>query len=266
MCIYLRLVRSLIVDASVQLGCGVNPTKSENIVPNKYCKYIDLNFENVPVTDENRNNFLGKDTFKWLGYYLTISETNQLDFNQKKIEDHLKYLATCREQVFFYSDSMFIKWRIFKVFFCPFIELYVPLVIQSKTFENTAIHKFQHASICSVLGLPKTACRRNLEVKLGEKSVEEKAIRTTNRLIFGLKLKMPDFESFSSSRTLRNRVIPAYSHNVTDRRDFICRLFLFQNLQTEHTVKIKFETKKIQIMVKNIKKAIKQKITQQNKK
>lgn len=266
MCIYLRLVRSLIVDATVQLGCGVNPTKSENIVPNKYCKYIDLNFENVPVTDENRNNFLGKDTFKWLGYYLTISETNQLDFNQKKIEDHLKYLATCREQVFFYSDSMFIKWRIFKVFFCPFIELYVPLVIQSKTFENTAIHKFQHASICSVLGLPKTACRRNLEVKLGEKSVEEKAIRTTNRLIFGLKLKMPDFESFSSSRTLRNRVIPAYSHNVTDRRDFICRLFLFQNLQTEHTVKIKFETKKIQIMVKNIKKAIKQKITQQNKK
>lgn len=166
MCALLCLVRDLIVDATVQLGCGVNPLKSENIVPSKFSQYIDLNFENLDVEDDGC--FKGKDTFKWLGYFLTLDDHSQLKFNQRKIEDHLKYLTTCRNQIFLYTDSISVKWRIYKVFFCPFIELYLPVVIQSKIFNNTALHKFQHSSICAALGLPITASRRNLEVKLGE--------------------------------------------------------------------------------------------------
>lgn len=38
-------VRKLLGDATSQLGCGINPLKSENVAPKRFCHLIDTNFE-----------------------------------------------------------------------------------------------------------------------------------------------------------------------------------------------------------------------------
>lgn len=72
-----------------------------------------------------------------------------------------------------------------------------------------------------------------------------------NRIIDTLNLDLPDFKSFASTRCLRNRKIPAFSNNITDRQDFIFRLFLYKNLHLiDTTSKVRFDSKKVAVMVK----------------
>lgn len=63
----LDTTRKLFQDATVEIGCGINPLKSENIVPQKFADLVDLNFEND--TENNPSIYKGKSTFKWLGSY-----------------------------------------------------------------------------------------------------------------------------------------------------------------------------------------------------
>lgn len=61
MCNILSIMRSLLDDATTQLGCGINPLKSENIVPERFSHLINLKPENAK---EDSPSFYGKDTFK----------------------------------------------------------------------------------------------------------------------------------------------------------------------------------------------------------
>ena len=79
---------------------------------------------------------------------------------------------------------MSLRWKIWKVYIAPFVELYLPLVIQEKIGKTTGVHKLQRHTMCRAVGIPITASRRKLEIKVGEKSVEEKAQRLTTRLGF----------------------------------------------------------------------------------
>ena len=116
----LLLCRQCLTDATRALGCGVNPDKSENIVPlfwHDAFKRVDDEFE-------------VKCTYKWLGYFLTLTNNGQLKFDIESMNQKFLILCRLRDDIFQYTADVPLKLKIYKIYFAPFIELYAPLVIQ----------------------------------------------------------------------------------------------------------------------------------------
>lgn len=252
------VVRQLLGDATRQLGCGINPLKSENVAPKAFCEYIDTNFEKIQV--EDMSIFKGKHIVKWLGYFLELDTSHNLKFNEEKINKHINSICHFRDQMYQYTSSVGIKWRIFKTFIAPYIELYLPLVVQHKVLDITAVHKLQHQSMCRAIGVPITASRKMVELRLGERSVAEKANRMFERLITSLAIPKPDFGNGIATRT-RNRGncrnILSFSYDSNENKNFITRLFVYQDLEFTKRVKVKFDTKKVKRWARAVCAAIK---------
>lgn len=106
----LHTTRQLLNYSTIEMGCSINPIKSENIVPSKFADLVDLNFEKDTKNDPKI--YAGKDNFKWLGYFLQITEKHELIFDESKIEKHCKMIASFRNQVFQYTSNIHLKWRI----------------------------------------------------------------------------------------------------------------------------------------------------------
>ena len=166
--------RGLLIDSSRIIGCGVNPAKSESIVPEVWhaeLKNIDPNFE-------------VKASFKWLGYYLNITNDGQLVFDIETMITKLKTLERLRDNIFQYTENVTLKFKIYKTYFAPFVEFYAPIVVQSNLNITTELHRFQHNCICAAYNAGHTISRTNLEKAVGEPSVLFKAIRFAKRIQF----------------------------------------------------------------------------------
>ena len=225
------LMRDLIIEATVRLGCGVNPKKSESIVPEQFKKHILLERKTEKDPD---------DTFKWLGFYLTLNDKCELTFNEQKIKDRIAQIEYFRDLAFQYTKSIGIRWRIWKVFIAPFVELYTPLIIQKKELSITCVHKLQHHTLCRVVGVPTTTSRDRLEEKVGERSVQCKATRLADRTINALNLVEPKFEEVIHKKLRpikgQERTISSSATNKEDRDNFITRLFLNQKKITNFPI------------------------------
>lgn len=248
-------VRELIQKATKTLGCGVNPAKSENIVPAKYIEplnILDMKYMRIknldPEIEENR--FIVKDTFKWLGYTITFSESGLLTFCQTAIKCRLVQIGKFRDNVYQYTFRTFIRIKIYQVYLTPFIELYLPLVVQHPTTAITLIHKFQHSSLTRAIGVSFTTKREDVEEIMGSRSVLNKTIRmsariqgccNTERVNWGMELEQED--EVSMTRSGRVRIMNAHETQV--RKNFIFRLNLYAGMQDE--VKL-FEKKALDII------------------
>ena len=76
-----------------------------------------------------------------------------------------KSLSMARS-VFQHIRSVFVRWRIFKVYICPIIEWYLPVIMtKHKTAgsKQNSIESFQHQMLSLVSG----ACSRSNATKLG---------------------------------------------------------------------------------------------------
>ena len=166
--------RGLLIDSSRIIGCGVNPAKSESIVPEVWhaeLKKIDPGFE-------------VKASFKWLGYYLIITNDGQLIFDIETMITKLKTLERLRDNIFQYTENVFLKFKIYKTYFAPFVEFYAPIIVQSNLNITTELHRFQHNCICAAFNACHTISRSGLEKAVGEPSVLFKAIRFAKRIQF----------------------------------------------------------------------------------
>ena len=231
------MLRDLLKSATSTLGSDINPKKSESIVLKELTPFISLREK----TDKDPSN-----AFKWLGYHLFINDKMNLEFDEKKIKETINTVNSFMRKAFSYTASVGIRWKIYKVYISPFVELFLPLVIQTTSSgprAKTIIHDLQHRTICLALGLPWTTGRRDIEIFLGEKSVEEKAQRMATRLIDCLLFERPTFRE--SSMSLRSGNEAWYPTNANDKAQFIVRLFLFKESNIEKTPKIKFDAKKV---------------------
>lgn len=256
--------RKLLCDATKQMGCGVNPLKSENVVPPEFVDFIDLNLNSNEkrVTDSS---YFGKSLFKWLGYWLNLTADHQLAFDEVQTNIRINQVHDFRNRIFQYTTNIALKWKIYKAFITPFIELYLPIVVQKGLDSNTIIHKLQYTSMCKALNLNGHVNREKLEIKLGEKSVTEKAKNMCTRLINTLGIE-PEVEENVSVKVLRNRSInPLLCQKSTDRKYFMNRIFYFKTVQTRETQKVKFNSKQVANYVKIVNKQIKQKIMEKYK-
>lgn len=238
----LWMTRETLARATKQLGCGINPLKSENVVPAKYKDHIDLDMFKEHL-DEDPKIFKGKSVVKWLGFYLELTE-NQINFNENEIQKRCNSVAHLRDQIFQYTSAISIKWRIYKMYIALYIELYTPLVALNLSGGKTnCVHDLQHRSICKAMNVNTTTARRELEERLGEKSVEEKTQRMANRIIEAMNLKPLNCDAKINREGIATLLFPA---NKQDRNNFINRLFLYGNLKFPETKKVKFRAKVIQ--------------------
>lgn len=256
----LKIVRDLLGDATKQMGCGINPLKSENIVPTSFAKFIDLTKYSPPVKPgTDLSSFYSKDTFKWLGYFLTLTDFGELVFNIEKIESKIKSIIALKNTMFQYTTSISLKYRLYKTFISPFVELYLPLVIQGKMNKVSYVHDLQHWSICSAIDTPFTTSRRHIERKLGEKSVEEKAKRLSIRLIKDMDIRVPE-NLKNNTRLLRSRSVIPFPKDKSFTRNFINRLHIFSQMQVEEIAKVKFNAVKVRKFVIHARRRIRDKI------
>ena len=244
------MLREILKAATNTMGSDINPIKSESIVKLELAEFIIL--ENV--TEKPPSN-----KFKWLGYDLTLTDDYRLEFDAAKIKAKINSIMNIRSKFMQFTSKIGIRWRLYTVFISPFIELYLPLVIQeSHSAQTTTVHNLQHRSVCAALGLPWTAGRRELEIKLGLKSVEEKAQRLATRLIRSCNLTRPVF--YENTVTTRSGNVNWTPANKTNRAHFITRLFVVQENPVETTPKIKFIARDVKTWVGRLKLRIKNRI------
>ena len=248
------LLRSLLKDATCTLGSDINPAKSESIVLEDLAQHIIL----TDKTDKDPSN-----KFKWLGYHLLINDDMMIEFNEAKIKETINTVNSFRTKAYSYTDSVGLRWRIYKVYISPFVELLLPLVIQAPSTgprAKTIIHDLQHHSMCFALGLPFTANRREIEKFMGEKAVEEKAQRLATRMINVLDIKRPSLcldDEIPCNRITRSGK-RTWDKPVSkkDKQQFLIRLFISSDLLIEDTPKVQFETKKVKRWCRKMRKEI----------
>ena len=229
------MLRLLLKSATKTLGSDINPKKSESIVLKDLTPFIILEDK----TDKDPAN-----SFKWLGYHMILNDDMLLEFDEAKIKITINAVNSFRKKAYSYTASIAIRWKVYKVYIAPFIELFLPLVIQlpsSGPKSITIIHDLQHHSLCYAMGLPWTTGRRTIEKFLGEKSIEEKAQRMANRLIEANKLERPKFsDNDEEGMELRSKNKKWFPIEKKRRNEFIVRLFMFSDFKIEETPKIKF--------------------------
>ena len=247
------LLREILKAATNTMGADINPVKSESIVKKEFAEFIILEDK----TDKEPSN-----KFKWLGYDLTLTDDYRLIFDAEKIKSKINSIMDTRNKFMQFTSKIGIRWRLYTVFVAPFVELYLPLVIQeSHKAQTTVVHNLQHRSICAALGLPWTAGRRTIEIKLGLKSVEEKAQRLATRLIKSCDLIRPEFNE--NPMTLRSNNKNWTPTNKTDSRHFVTRLFIIKERPVETTQKVKFCARTVKTWAGQLRLAIRNRANRQ---
>jgi len=239
----------MFMEATEQIGCGVNPLKSETIAPKAYVPFI---FQ-VNKSEKEPSN-----SFKWLGYFLFISDDLNLKFDEKKIIEHIKTIHKFRRQAYQYTNNFGIRWRIYQIFIAPFVELYLPLAIQHSIISITKVHMLQHESITAALRLPRTVNREKIETFLGERSIAEKAKRMATRVIKVLNLKKPIIGGPGMS--LRSGNAANNPTRKCDRESFTFRLFTYQEADIKETNKVKFNVSKAKAWAHTVRLSIQKKM------
>lgn len=155
-------------------------------------------------------------------------------------------------KIFQYSDSLAFRWKIWKTYFSPFVELFLPAVFQKSFAARTRVHVFQHKLMCWALNLNICASSDRLLEATGEPSVEFKARRAALRLLNATNNKY----NFTIKRSTGRHTSGPQRHlgimpyiSPTDRKDLVFRMNLFiQEDWTEHK-HLKFKTDRVKKFV-----------------
>lgn len=155
-------MRCLIKGSTIDMGCDVEPSKSETVF-------------SFRVVDKKYEDSRFQASFKWLGYNLSVKNSGLLWFEDKPVEKKLNSLEFYARSIFQYSNSIAFRWKIWKCYFAPFVEFFLPVVFQKGILTRTRIHTFQHRLTSLACDLPVCASESRVQKATGEPSVEFKA-------------------------------------------------------------------------------------------
>lgn len=86
----------------------------------------------------------------------------------------------CRH-IFQVSSGIFIRWKTFKTYVVPFLELFLPFQIQKGIEKASELTKAQHTCLSRIVGLSTRNNSGKLRKVLAELSIKGKAIRLAKR-------------------------------------------------------------------------------------
>lgn len=221
----------------MDMGCDVEPSKSETVF-------------SLRVVEKSYEDSRFQSSFKWLGYKLTIKNSGLLWFEEPSVVSKLNSVEFYARCVFQYIDSMAIRWKIWKTYFAPFVEFFLPSVFQQGFGKRTRVHVLQHRIMSWACNLPEIASIKRLEEATDEPSVDFKAKRAAERLLHGTGNLVESNIKRTSSRNTASASDTVGFLNATERKDLVFRMNLFcQETLTEH-VHGKFEIKKVKNFVR----------------
>ena len=157
--------RDLIQEATKNMGCGVNPAKSESLTSETLI-FMASGF---------------KSKFKWLGYHLELTKEGLLWFSSKEVETKLKSTEHLIRTVLNTTRDLIMRFRVYQIYASCFVNLYLALTIQNRR-EDSIVHKFQHRMLRLACNAPYKISAKFLRDITGEKSVERKAANCAIRL------------------------------------------------------------------------------------
>ena len=172
-------VRNLTICATNRTGGSINKSKSESILPAKYCESFNAQFNTGRAKEDQ---FPVSPNFKWIGFFLELQDNAQLHFSEPHIESAL--ITVSRKQLDFnqYTSVTKLKLQVWRTYILPFIEMFAILAIQDKSEKRNCVHKFQHRSLTAAIGLCSSAGYDTVRKLTGELSVRDRAIRIARRL------------------------------------------------------------------------------------
>lgn len=160
----------MLFEATTAISCSIQPLKSESIVCEPDALILRGYFPAVEVKSE----------FKWLGFRLKIEEA-QLTFCKKGVEDSIRKALKMCWHIFQVSSGIHIRWKTYKTYVVPFIELFLPFQIQEGLDKQTEITRAQHSCLSNIVGLTTRNSSKRLREVLAEFSVKDKSIRLAKR-------------------------------------------------------------------------------------
>ena len=213
-------IRDALDTATRSAGCCLNLTKSE-----------------VILADPSMATDLGAKTeFTWLGYSLKITQDHRLMFTETKMLARFKRTLGMVRSVFQYVSSLYVRWRIYKVYISPIIDWYLPVIAHKPRHalaQNNSVESFQHQLLALVTGASTSASTKGLEQVCEEPPVSFKLRRLCSRLdqyvfrnptVPGAQLSQP---LQHEERVLRSGVRVIEKDPVlTDRKDFGDNIYL----------------------------------------
>ena len=237
-----RLFRGILDCATRCVGCSINAAKSEVLVadPDSTC------------------NMEAKNEFTWLGYSLRLTKDHRLMFTDTKMIARFKHTLAVARSVFQYVRSMYVRWRIYKVYIAPIIDWYLPVVAHKPRHDlakNNAIESFQHQLLSLVTGASSKVSTAGLTNVCFEPPVAFKLKRLCARLddyvyrdIAQLRTGGTYGVPSGTQRSLRSGIVSVSAWPGADRKDFGDNIVtLAEDFRTDKKDKIlreKFRKKK----------------------
>ena len=149
--------RKLMDCATKTAGCGLNAKKSEVLTTNVWWSDSGKEF---------------KEEIVWLGFSFGISEDLYISFTETKIRGRFIQTKKLLTDMFQYIDSVWTRWKIYKIYACPVMEWFIPTYITKKGMRVTEnapsnmIEKFQQECLALVLRVPFTVPKFESESKM----------------------------------------------------------------------------------------------------
>ena len=242
------LFRKCLDTSTKILGCGINPDKSELIVPKSLC------------TDNARVNG-GKDNFVWLGYSLKLNYRYGvyfLDFSDDKIDSKIKSCKRMLSTVFQYTNNITIRYKVYKTYISPIIECFIAADIASSDLTRSKLEKFHHFAICKVLNVPLTSPIIEAREALNEQAYLTRKCIIANRLFNYI---TDENDHYSILRTLKNgKDIYGYKGKPIGKGDYIDKLFslkkTWEKLEDSDLENLPFDPTKAKEAAKGIRKDV----------
>ena len=244
--------RTLIQEATKDMGCGVNPDKSESLTSESLI-FIASGF---------------KSKFKWLGYHLELTKEGLLWFSDKEVEKKLNSTEHLIRTVFNTTRDLIMRYRVYQIYASCFVNLYLALTIQNRR-KDSIVHQFQHRMLRLACNAPYKISASYLRDITGEKSVDRKAANAAIRLSKYIDSEL-DFEdetetNKAESEVMRlrggKRIVNAKQNaHSRENKDLVKRIKLTAMTSPAYPANEKFCVKRVRHAIGIARQAIKRKI------
>lgn len=202
----LDATRELLFEATTRIGCSINPGKSEGIVDPQCLKNIAKFFPELVKKDEEKI----KNSFKWLVYILRLVGC-ELIFSEAFTKKALMSSMSVVNQLFQFTTNAAVRWKAFKTYVVPIIEMFLIFQAQKGLNIRTVLHKIQHRSLSKVVNLTHRNSEEKLLRAIDEMSISDKVVRMAKRVApfmqdtFGFITSKLENETRRDPNSLRSR-------------------------------------------------------------
>merc|ERR1712226_1436843 len=120
------------------------------------------------------------------GYYIKLQNNGNIHFCKDKIKDKLLNVAIESNYFYQYTYNRMLRWKTFKTYVAPYIELFLPLQIQTGLCKKSIVRRIQHSCRAKAMNISYKCGRVKLRNIMNEMSMEEKCSTLAHRLTYRL--------------------------------------------------------------------------------